>query len=137
MAKTRLQINAWFEVMAELRPHLSRRAFASRVQRQQKRCGYKVAFLRVNGEVASVAGFRITECLAWGKFLYVDDLVTNSSLRSKGYGAKLLRWLVQFAKTHGCDEFHLDSGIQRLAAHKFYKRHKLPISCYHFSRKLK
>ncbi|GMR05632.1 MAG: hypothetical protein BMS9Abin25_0207 [Gammaproteobacteria bacterium] len=31
--------------------------------------------------------------LAWGRFLYVDDLVTSSSAWSQGHGSPLLAWL--------------------------------------------
>ena len=39
------------------------------------------------------AGFRVAECLAWGRFLYVDDLVTVGSARFRGCGQRLLDWL--------------------------------------------
>ena len=52
--------------------------------------GYRLAFVQDTDGVVAVAGFRVGENLAWGRFLYVDDLVTLPSHRSKGYGAKLL-----------------------------------------------
>ena len=63
-------------------------------------------------QTVAVAGFRVGENLAWGRFLYVDDLVTLSAHRSKGYGSKLLTWLKAFAVREGCMQLHLDSGIQ-------------------------
>ena len=82
---------------------------------------------------AAVAGFRILENLAWGRFLYVDDLVTRSDARSHGHGARLLRWLRRLARSEGCIELHLDSGVQRVDAHRFYEREGLRRSSYHFS----
>jgi GNAT superfamily N-acetyltransferase len=100
-----------------------------------KTAGYKLACL-VDGEVKAVAGFRISECLAWGKVLYVDDLVSKSGERSKGYGGELLDWLIEYAKDKGCDQFHLDSGVQRFAAHRFYLNKRMEITCHHFGLKL-
>ncbi|MFH1552992.1 MAG: GNAT family N-acetyltransferase [Candidatus Omnitrophota bacterium] len=84
----------------------------------------------------AVAGFRFSECLAWGKIMYVDDLVTDENHRSKGYGDKLVDWLMEFAKKNECGQFHLDSGVQRFLAHRFYFRKALTISGYHFEVKL-
>jgi GNAT superfamily N-acetyltransferase len=98
--------------------------------------GYKLAYVW-DGEVKAVAGFRISECLAWGKFLYVDDLVSKSSDRSKGYGGALFDWLVKHAKENGCAAFHLDSGVQRFAAHRFYLNKRMIIEAHHFALNLK
>jgi hypothetical protein len=38
---------------------------------------------------------------------------------SKGYGGALFDWLVEHAREHDCDQFHLDSGVQRFRAHRF------------------
>ena len=81
----------------------------------------------------SVAGFRVHETLAWGWILYVDDLVTDEAARSSGYGERLLSWLAELARADGCDELHLDSGVHRFDAHRFYLRNRFAISAHHFS----
>ena len=136
LARNDEEIQICFDVMAALRPHLKREEFVSRIRRQQEGSGYELAYLAA-GTVKAVAGFRISECLAWGKFLYVDDLVTGSSDRSEGYGGMLFDWLVDYARTAGCDEFHLDSGVQRFDAHRFYLRKRMAIEAHHFGLKLK
>lgn len=60
--------------------------------------------------------------LAWGKHIYIDDLVTAERHRSRGAGAKLMEWFKSYARSQGCDQLHLDSGVQRYAAHGFYLR---------------
>jgi GNAT superfamily N-acetyltransferase len=74
--------------------------------------------------------------LAWGKFLYVDDLVAKSDDRSKGFGGALFDWLIEYARKEGCDQFHLDSGVQRFAAHRFYLTKRMIIEAHHFGLKL-
>jgi GNAT superfamily N-acetyltransferase len=130
------EIQSCYPVMAELRPHVQPDEFLQRVRRQIKVADYKLAYL-TDGEVKAVAGFRVSECLAWGKFLYVDDLVAKSGERSKGYGGALFDWLVRYAKDVDCDEFHLDSGVQRFAAHRFYLNRRMMIEAHHFGLKLK
>jgi GNAT superfamily N-acetyltransferase len=130
------EIKRCYAVMAELRPHVEPGEFLARVKRQAALAGYQLAYL-ADGEVKAVAGFRISECLAWGKFLYVDDLVAKSDDRSKGFGGALFDWLVKYAKNEGCDQFHLDSGVQRFAAHRFYLNKRMIIEAHHFGLKLK
>lgn len=121
--------------MQELRPHLSESEFLHRV-REQAKSGYRLAALEQGGEVVAVAGFRLGENLAWGRFLYVDDLVTASRHRSHGYGSQMLSWLRGYAREQGCGQLHLDSGMQREAAHRFYGREGMATAGYHFVEQL-
>jgi GNAT superfamily N-acetyltransferase len=126
------QILACFSVMAQLRPHLKQANFLAQIQRQQQN-GYQLAYLSQEGLVVAVAGFGISECLAWGRFLYIYDLVVDQAARSQGYGQHLFAWLVDFAQRHDCQQLHLDSGVQRYDAHRFYLQQQMNISSHHFS----
>jgi GNAT superfamily N-acetyltransferase len=135
-AKTDNQIRRCFPVMAQLRPHLVRQEFVARVRRQQ-RDGYELAFLSDRKIVKAVAGYRFSESMSWGKFMYVDDLVTAEKFRSQGFGRRLFAWLVKQAKARGCDQFHLDSGVQRFGAHRFYLASRMDLVAHHFAMNLK
>jgi GNAT superfamily N-acetyltransferase len=121
--------------MKELRPHIVENQFLSRI-RSQESAGYRLAYIQEANGVVAVAGFRIGENLAWGRFLYVDDLVTLPGQRSKGHGAKLLSWLKEQAAKEGCEQLHLDSGIQRKEAHRFYEREGMTMASFHFVEKI-
>jgi GNAT superfamily N-acetyltransferase len=137
LAETDSDIIRCFPVMAQLRPHLIEADFTMRVRHMQT-MGYQLAFLEdETALVRSVAGFRQMDMLYSGKTLYVDDLVTDAASRSKGYGDHLFDWLVARARTENCDEFSLDSGTQRVDAHRFYLRKRMKISSFHFSLPLK
>lgn len=126
------EISLCYAVMAELRPHLQPEEFLQRVRRQRQIAAFKLAYL-FDEEVKAVAGFRISECLASQKYLYVDDLVAKSTERSKGFGGELFDWLVEYAKAEGCDELQLDSRVQRFAAHRFYLNKRMIIEAHHFT----
>jgi len=132
LAETDSEIQNCFSVMVQLRLKLDSEVFVERINRQRE-FGYRLAYSFDDGEVRAVAGFRISECLAWDKYLYVDDLVTNSADRSSGYGDMLFDWLVAYAKEQGCSQFHLHSAAQRFAAHKFYLNKRMKIASHHFS----
>ena len=135
LADTDAEINATFDVMHQLRTHLSQQDYLPLIRKMQQ-SGYLLAFLEDEGKVRAVAGFRINDSLAWGHYAYVDDLVSDETARSAGYGKALLDWIDGFARQHGCTQLHLDSGVQRHGAHRFYLRERMDITCYHFRREL-
>ena len=136
LAKLDLEIERCFPVLQELRPHLVKTDFVSQIRRQEQQYSYRLAYLEDSGDIKVIAGFRISECLACGRFLYVDDLVTKASDRSKGYGDIMFDWLVEQAKLHSCQQLNLDSGVQRFGAHRFYMKKQMEITSHHFSMKI-
>jgi GNAT superfamily N-acetyltransferase len=137
VAKSAQELNACFLVMQQLRSHLTLEQFQDMVQRMQAAEGYKLAYLAEGDAVVAVAGYRYMEMLyTGGKVLYVDDLVTDTNQRSRGYGHTLLSWLREEATRENCGELHLDSGVQRFDAHRFYFSERMHVSSYHFRLKL-
>ncbi len=132
LAKSDAEIIDSYPVMRELRPHILENEFLRRI-RSQETVGYQLTFIREAKGVVAVAGFRTGDNLAWGHFLYVDDLVTLPECRSMGYGKALLDWLQEYAKQEGCQQLHLDSGFQRKEAHRFYEREGLKSEGFHFA----
>lgn len=132
-ANTDEQILNCFPVMKELRTHITdEKEFLERVKSQQVNSMYNLAYLEENGHVKSCAGFVFAEKLFSGKMIYVDDLITLSTERSRGYGDMMFNWLMDYAKMNKCDQLHLDSGVQRHGAHRFYLRNRMDITSYHF-----
>lgn len=125
-------LSAVCEVLLELRPQYNAAALEQQIRKQQG-AGYQLAVVVSGQQILAVAGFVIGEKLAWRKHLYVDDLVTRSGDRSTGAGRKLLAWLKRYAREQGCEQLHLDSGVQRFGAHRFYLREGFDITSHHFS----
>ena len=125
------EIQDCFAVMSQLRPHLEADDFIALV-RGQMQGGYRLAYVMDKDAVVTVAGYRISRSLSWGKYLYVDDLITDAARRSSGFGKAMLQWLVEEARRNQCDQFHLDSGTQRKDAHRFYAREGMDMVAYHY-----
>jgi GNAT superfamily N-acetyltransferase len=136
LAVTDEEIISTFAVMRQLRSHLTMLDYVPLVKKHQEG-GYLLAFLQDGGQVRAAAGFRITDSLAWGHHVYVNDLISDENARSSGFGAALLDWVAAYAKERGCTQLHLDSGVQRHAAHRFYLRERMDITCYHFQREIR
>ena len=126
--------------LLELRPDIGTPwALAERVERQRA-AGYRLVASFEPGvdDAAAVAGFRLAEGLAWGRHVYVDDLVTRAALRGRGHADAVMAWVADEARRLGCEQLHLDSGVgpDRADAHRFYFRHGMRIVSYHFARGL-
>ena len=126
--------------LLELRPHLgSLEALVAEVD-AQRASGYRVigSFEPGEADAAAVAGFCVGVSLAWGRFLYVHDLVTRAALRGRGHADSLMSWLEAEARDRRCGQLHLDSGVgpERADAHRLYFRHGLRITSHHFAREL-
>lgn len=128
-----------FAAMQALRTDLADEAsFVNEVDETLRGEGYRLvaAFDDDEKSAAAVAGFRVGHSLAWGHYLYVDDLSTLPAARRRGHGRQLLDWLLEEAKRLGCGQIHLDSGVgfDRADAHRLYLNAGLVISAHHFAR---
>lgn len=119
-------------VLLQLRPQYTEDTLLRQMLLQQAD-GYRVVYVEEDGNVLCVAGFVIGQKLAWGKHIYVDDLVTNEAHRSTGAGKFLIDWLKQHGREQGCQQLHLDSGVTRFDAHRFYLREGFSIASHHFA----
>lgn len=125
-------ITATYPVMHQLRPKIGADEYLALMKVMFAEERIKLAYLRHEGEVVCVACYRFVRSLGWGKYLYVDDLVTNDSSRSRGFGKSMFEWLTREAVANGCDQIRLDSALFRHAAHRFYLRERMDINCFHF-----
>lgn len=121
-------------VLRELRPHLTARLLAEVLAHDM--APTFSALLDRDGACHAVAGWRVmsTTANASGRRMHVDDLVTATTHRGKGYGARLLQLLEERAAAAGCGLIELDSGVQRTTAHAFYRARGMTHTCHHFGK---
>ena len=133
IAGTPAEIEACFPVMSQLRPKIPRADFVKRVQDLAAATGLRLAFLD-DGGIRAVAGYRISDWLAGGRYLEIEDLVTADGERSKGYGSLLFDWIMDLAAREGCLQVRLVSNVRRVDAHRFYLRKGMAQEAYYFSK---
>ncbi|SFA50429.1 Acetyltransferase (GNAT) family protein [Parageobacillus thermantarcticus] len=119
--RTKEEILAGFSVMKHLRTHLDENSYLELVLEAQQKEGYRLVALYDHGKMVAITGFMPMITLYNGRFIWVCDLVTAPSERSKGYGEKLLSYVHQWAKENGYSIVSLSSGLQRVDAHRFYE----------------
>jgi ribosomal protein S18 acetylase RimI-like enzyme len=128
------EIAACFPVMAQLRPHLADAAdLTARVARQRKD-GYRLLAAWRDGVPVALAGYRFTENLIHGRFVYVDDLVTTEAARGRGLGGRLLDAVADEARKQDIERLVLDTALDNVLAHRFYYRQGLLARALRFSR---
>jgi GNAT superfamily N-acetyltransferase len=132
VAESDAEIDSCFPVMSLLRPHLNRAEFVGLVRNMASQ-GYRLAYLAADDEVQAVVGYRLIDMLRTGRMLEVDDLVSATSARSKGYGKQLLNWCYDLARDSRCSVVELDSAVHRADAHRFYFRERMYVLGFHFS----
>jgi hypothetical protein len=139
LCETDLEILETFNIMKQLHPNLEQfdeEEYLNTVRLCQTEVGLQIAALKEDGETVCVAGFRLCRNLGWGKYLYVDNLVSDEKLRSRGSGKIMFEWLVAFGRSQQCAELRLDCAVQRQAAHRFYLRERMEIAALHLRMKL-
>lgn len=129
-------LERFYPVMKELRKDLSYQDFLSLYEKAHEADGYEVVGFEINGKVLAVMAYRILHDLVHGKHLYIDDLVSTESQRSKGLGAKLLAHAEKIAKENSCKGLRLCTGIENESGKKFYERNGWSLRAVAYKKKL-
>lgn len=96
--------------------------------------GGRMTIAAHDNSVAGLAVWRWHENTFDGIKFYIDDLVTDAALRSRGVGKSLIARLEMEAQQRGADALVLDSGTQRQQAHRFYFREGFVITSFNFKK---
>lgn len=120
-----------FSLLKELRSELDLKKATAQLK-EMVGSGYRMVAFVQDGEMIALAGFVISANFALGKKMYIEDLVTTASWRSKHVGRQVLKHLEALAVSEGCRAVHLDSGVQRHASHKFLLNNNYQILAHHF-----
>lgn len=84
LAETNADLDRIAGVLLELRAAFEKCELIAQIKEHQEQ-GYRIAYAESDGEIICVAGFVVATKLAWGKHLYIDDLVTAERHRSEGW----------------------------------------------------
>lgn len=133
-AESEAEIAACFPVMRELRPHLVDAAeLVERVRRQQADTYRLLAAWRGQAAIG-LAGYRLTENLIHGRFVYVDDLVVLETERSGGIGALLLDGVTEETRRLDSRRLVLDTPLANALGQRFYFRYGMLSTAMRFAK---
>ncbi|QID35486.1 GNAT family N-acetyltransferase [Streptomyces albus] len=117
------RLSAVLPVLRELRPHMTDDLFHELYAEGHRQGLRFTAAFTEEGEGAEAPGGG--ECLA---------RAPGCRRPSSGVGRELLAHLEERARASGCRTLSLDSGTQRLDAHRFYMRQGMGIAAFHFTK---
>lgn len=128
--------DAAYPVMHELRDHLDKAKYLELLTEMRKE-GYRMIAAEDDGAIVALAGIGTGVNFYYGHYMWVYDLITAESGRSKGYGLALLQHLEEMARAEGCENIALSSAHFRKDAHRFYEdKAAMDNSGYVFVKKL-
>jgi len=125
-----------FPIMSQLRSNLMIETYLELLS-QMKKEGYRLFALLSENKIVALVGLSWRVNFYSKKHVFIYDLVTDASKRSHGYGERLLNFIHVWAKDNGADYVALESGIQRIEAHRFYEEKlKYDKWCFSFRKTL-
>jgi len=110
---------AW-ELVKQLRIDLAYEAFEDLIYEMRER-NYTMFGIFEKEQLVCYAGVLIQTNLYHKRHLFVDELVSDEKMRSRGYGKMMLEYLRDYAKMGMCERIVLSSGFAREDAHRFYE----------------
>jgi ribosomal protein S18 acetylase RimI-like enzyme len=130
--ETDADVAACFGLMQQLRPHLrTPEELIARVAIQRSQ-GYRLLAFWDEGRPVALAGYRQLDNLIYGRFLYVDDLVTDAGERGQRHGERLIEAIREIGRREQCEQLVLDTGLSNAFAQRFYFRVGLLARGLHF-----
>lgn len=133
---TEEQLHEILPVLQQLRTKISKEETGT-LFRKMKKENYQLFSLRnEDDEVVSLAGVAICTNFYNKKHVFVYDLVTADTHRSKGHGNVLLSYIENWGKENGCESIVLTSAFARIDAHRFYEREGYDKVSYSFHKEL-
>lgn len=88
-----------------------------------------------DGKIIGIACLSVVMGPGIKKNAYLEDFVTDTSVRGTGVGGKLWEAMLEWAKEKGCKNLEFTCGHGREAAQEFYKNHGAEIYDTNFFRK--
>lgn len=134
--QSREELQRCFSIMKELRPHLTPEEYLNIYDHAHAADTYRIVALEVDDKIVAAMGYRFLWDYVRGRHLYIDDLVTSSAVRSKGYGAELLQYAEQLARESGCLVLRLCTGTENHGGIRFYERNGWTKRSYAYVKKV-
>lgn len=130
-------LRACWPVVQQLRPRLlDAEDFIARVHRMRADRYRILAAWQDRHTVVALGGYHLMENLIYGRFLYVDDLVTLETARGARWGQALMDAMAAIGREHGCSSLVLDTALSNSRAQRFYFRQGLLTQALRFGRPL-
>jgi GNAT superfamily N-acetyltransferase len=129
------EMHSCYPLLLQLKPDLKKEEY-ERMIAEMRIHGYRQVAAFESGKCIGLSGFWINTKIYCGKYIEPDNVVIDSSSRSKGVGKLLCDWIMDEGKKQGCVTAVLDAFVENSGAHRFYFREGFVVRGFHFLKKL-
>ena len=130
------ELKECFSLMKELRPHLSLQEYLAIYEKARQESKYEILALEEDDQIVALMGYRFLTDFVRGRHLYIDDLVVSEKVRSRGWGAYLLKRAEEIAKDNNCKILRLCTGVENSRGMKFYESNAWVKRAYAYTKKI-
>ena len=120
--------------LEELNPNIPAQTLNERLNEMLQN-GYKCVGAYEEGKLIGVSGLWILVKYYIGKHIELDNVCLLPEYRNKGIGKLLTDWILEYAKSIGCNGAELNCYLHSEASQRFWKKQDYEIVGYHFQKK--
>ena len=125
-------------LLAGLNPEVSAEELNKRLQEVVDKYPHYELYGAFDGDaLVAVCGAWVATKLWCGRYLEIDNIVTDPERRSKGAGTCLMEAMESLARERDCEILVLDSYASNTASHRLYHRLGYEIKGFHFVKELR
>ena len=132
LVKTHEQLEA-VRLLAGLNPEVGMEKLQCRLDEIiQKYPHYELYGAYDGNQMVAVCGAWVATKLWCGRYLEIDNIVTDPDCRSQGVGTQLMEAMETLARNRDCEILVLDSYASNTSSHRLYHRLGYEIKGFHF-----
>lgn len=136
-AQTIKDLENFYPLLIELRPHLTFESFLDTYNHAHKNDQYELVGFYEEDHLIGLIGYRVLYDFVRGRHLYIDDLITSETIRSKGLGKRVLEFAEEKARELNCTGgLRLCAALENTRGIKFYENNGWKARTYAFTKKL-
>jgi GNAT superfamily N-acetyltransferase len=134
--KTKEEVMLGFPIIHQLYDKMDKETYASKLDDMMAGNNYHMIGAYGGGKLIGVASYWILTRFYCGKYIQIGNMVVDKDCRSKGIGAKLLKYIENRGRETGCEKYILDSYTENKKSHKLYFNEGFYVEGFHFMKDL-
>lgn len=134
--KTKKEVMGGFPIIHQLYDKMDEKSYEEHIDEMMQGNNYHMIGAYAQGELIAVASYWVLRRFYCGRYIQIGNMVVDSKFRSKGIGAKLLKYVENRGRELGCEKYILDSYTENKKSHKLYFNEGFYVEGLHFMKDL-
>ena len=134
--KTKEEVMLGFPIIHQLYSKMNKGEYEEHIDEMMAGNNYHMIGAYEGEELIGVASYWILRRFYCGRYIQIGNMVVDKNYRSKGIGAKLLKFVENKGRELGCEKYILDSYTENKKSHKLYFNEGFYVEGLHFMKDL-